>query len=165
MAAPALIPILKKVASAVVSNKKLRKVAVGIALGTLFLTVLPVLALLGIFSGSINIDLDNVDKIIQQQQATAQTALTEIESAMTEDGYSAQRIEEAQALYALVFFSGKDEVTAEDFVECLSAEQTDEQMLDTVNSKFKTAATAEQYAEAVREIREKYEDKENNTAP
>lgn len=157
MAAPAVIPILKKVASVVISDKKLRKVAIGIVLGVLFLILLPIIAVLGIFSGTIDVGLDNVGEIIAQQQATGEATMTEIETVMVEDGYSAQRIEEAQALYTLVFFNrGDEDGFVEKFVGCFEIEQTDEELITTVNTTFGTTIITEQYTQAVKEIRDKY---------
>ncbi len=164
MAAPAIIPILKKVATVVVSDKKLRKVAIGIVLGVIFIVILPIIAILGIFSGTIDVGLDNVNEIIQQQQTAAQLTMTDIETVMVEDGYSAQRIEEAQVLYMLVFFSRSDEDGfVEKFVGCFAAEQTDEELITAVNNTFGTTIIASQYTEAVQEIRDKYANQEEST--
>ena len=50
MAAPAIVPILKKVASVVLSDKKGRKAVLMIVGIVLVLLLLPIIALLGIFS-------------------------------------------------------------------------------------------------------------------
>ncbi len=164
MAAPALIPILKKVATVVVSDKKLRKVAVGIILGAVFLLMLPIIAILGIFSGTIDVGLDNVNEIIAQQQATAQATMTEIESVMVEDGYSAQRIEEAQVLFTLAFLNrGDEDGFVEKFVGCFAVEQTDMELITAVNTEFGTTVTVDQYTEAVQDIRDKYAEQEAET--
>ena len=46
MAAP-LLPLLKKAAVALVTDKRVRKIIVGIVLGVIFLAVLPIIAMLG----------------------------------------------------------------------------------------------------------------------
>ena len=67
MAAP-IIPILKKIAVAFVSDKKGRKWLLGIILGVLFLLLMPIIAVLGIFSGGIDINTDGLfDKVYEQQ--------------------------------------------------------------------------------------------------
>ncbi len=161
MAAPAVIPILKKVASVVVSDKKLRKVAIGIVLGVIFIVIMPILAVIGIFNGTLDIGLDNVGEIIDKYETTAQATMTDIQTAMTEKGYSAQRIEEAQALYMFVFFDRDNENGFVDkFVACFEAEQTDEQLISTINQTFGTNVSAQEYTDAIQEIRDKYKEQE-----
>ncbi len=161
MAAPAVIPILKKVASVVISDKKLRKVAIGIVLGVIFIVIMPILAVIGIFNGTLDIGLDNVNDIIQNYNSTAQVAMTDIQTAMTDDGYSAQRIEEAQALYMLVFFDrGNEDGFVEKFVGCFELEQTDEELISTINQTFGTNVSTQEYTDAIQEIRDKYKEQE-----
>ncbi len=157
MAAPAIIPMLKKAATAVVSNKKLRKVVIGIVLGVLFLILLPIIAVLGIFSGTIDVGIDNVKDILEQKQQIAEYTMSDIEQEMLADGYFAQRIEEAQALYMVVFFGySEDEGFVEKYVGCFEIEQTDEELISTVNSKFGTVVTTQEFVNVVQEIRDKY---------
>ncbi len=168
MAAPAIIPILKKVATVVISDKKLRKVAVGIVLGVIFIIILPIIAILGIFSGTIDVGVDNVKEILEQKQQIAEYTMSDIEEEMLADGYSAQRIEEAQALYMVVLFGySEEEGFVEKYVGCFEIEQTDEELISTVNSEFGTTVTTQEFVNVVQEIRDKYAEQENqeeNTA-
>ena len=97
MAVP-IIPILKKIGTAVLSNKKGRKVVGGIILGSLVLLMTPAAVVLGIFSGSMDINTDGVQTIVKDRQETEEKRYAEIEQAMTEAGYSEIKIREAQAI-------------------------------------------------------------------
>ena len=104
MAVP-IIPILKKIGTAVLSNKKGRKVVGGIILGSLVLLMTPAAVVLGIFSGSMDINTDGVQTIVKDRQETEEKRYAEIEQAMTEAGYSEIKIREAQAVYSFALFN------------------------------------------------------------
>ena len=73
-----IIPILKKVAVAIVSDNKGRKVVIGIVLGIIFVSTMPIIAIMGIFSGGIDLGLDDINSLIEQQQAVGESTLTAI---------------------------------------------------------------------------------------
>lgn len=104
MAVP-IIPILKKIGTAVLSNKKGRKVIGGIILGSLVLLMTPAAVVLGIFSGSMDINTDGVQTIVKDRQETEEKRYAEIEQTMTEAGYSEIKIREAQAIYSFALFN------------------------------------------------------------
>ena len=85
MAAP-IIPILKKIAVALVSDKKGRKWLLGIILGVLFLILMPIIALLGIFSGGIDLNTDGLFDKIYEQQAQMEIVAQAIEGGMSNAG-------------------------------------------------------------------------------
>lgn len=163
MAVP-VIPILKKVAVAVVSDKKGRKVVVGVILGVLFMVMMPIVAVLGIFSGGIDLGLDNINSLIQEQQSVGETTLTKIEESMFELGYSEQKVEEAQAIYMFVLFDKtEEENVAERLVDCFEFEQTDEELVNNVNAEFGTNLLPSEFTQAVQEIRDNYAEQEDET--
>lgn len=104
MAVP-IIPILKKVAVAIVSDKKGRKVVIGIVLGIIFVIMMPIIAIMGIFSGGIDLGLDDINSLVQQQQTVGESTLTAIEESMLDEGYSQLKVEEAQAIYLLALLT------------------------------------------------------------
>ena len=104
MAIP-IIPILKKIGTAVLSNKKGRKVIGGIILGSIVLLMTPAAVVLGIFSGSMDINTDGVQTIVKDRQETEEIRYAEIEQAMTEAGYGEIKIREAQAVYSFALFN------------------------------------------------------------
>ena len=163
MAAPAIVPIIKKVASVVLSDKKGRKAVLMIIGIVLVIIILPIIALLGIFSGGIDLGLDDINSMVQEQQQVGEATLVAIEEAMLDEGYSQLRVEEAQAVYLLALFDKSDE---ENFVErlvgCFEEEQTDAELIASVNAEFGTAINHTEFTEAVKEIREKYSNQEEN---
>lgn len=165
MAAPAIIPILKKVASVVLSDKKGRKAVLMIVGIVLVIIILPIIALLGIFSGGIDLGLNDINSMVQEQQQVGEATLVAIEEAMLDEGYSQLRVEEAQAVYLLALFDKSDE---ENFVErlvgCFEEEQTDAELIASVNAEFGTAITPSEFTEALKEVREKYLNQEENSS-
>ena len=165
MAAPAIIPILKKVASVILSDKKGRKAVLMIVGIVLVIIILPIIALLGIFSGGIDLGLNDINALVQEQQQVGEATLVAIEEAMLDEGYSQLRVEEAQAVYILALFDKSDE---ENFVErlvgCFEEEQTDAELIASVNAEFGTAITPSEFTEALKEVREKYLNQEENSS-
>ena len=165
MAAPAIIPILKKVASVVLSDKKGRKAVLMIVGIVLVIIILPIIALLGIFSGGIDLGLNDINALVQEQQQVGESTLTAIEEQMLEAGYSELRVEEAQAVYLLALFDkGDEDQFVERLVGCFAEEQTDAELISAVNAEFGTAINPTEFTEAVKEIREKYENQEENSS-
>ena len=155
MAAP-IIPILKKIAVALVSDKKGRKWLLGIILGVLFLLLMPIIAVLGIFSGGIDINTDGLFDKIYEQQAKMEVVVQEIEDEMLNAGYTQAKIEEAQTLYV---FALHDEAEEDGFVErligCFTIEdQTDEELVSAVNTEFGKDIKCEDFLNAVQEFRD-----------
>ena len=165
MAAPAIVPIIKKVATVVLSDKKGRKAVLMIIGIVLVIIILPIIALLGIFSGGIDLGLDDINSMVQEQQQVGEATLVAIEEAMLDEGYSQLRVEEAQAVYLLALFDKSDE---ENFVErlvgCFEEEQTDAELIASVNAEFGTAITPSEFTEALKEVREKYLNQEENSS-
>lgn len=163
MAIP-VIPILKKVTVAVVSDKKGRKVVVGVILGVLFMVMMPIVAVLGIFSGGIDLGLDNINSLIQERQSVGETTLTKIEESMFELGYPELKVEEAQAIYMFVLFDKtEEENVAERLVGCFEFEQTDEELVNNLNAEFGTNLLPSEFTQVVQEIRDKYAEQEEET--
>ncbi len=155
MAVP-IIPILKKVAVALVSDKKGRKWLLGIILGVLFIVLMPIIAVLGIFSGGIDLNMDGLFDKVYEQQAKMEVVVAEIEAAMLEDGFTQTQVEEAQTLYV---FALHDEAEEDGFVERLIGcftleEQTDEELVLAVNTEFGKDIKCEEFQNAVQEFRD-----------
>ena len=155
MAAP-IIPILKKVAVALVSDKKGRKWLLGIILGVLFIVLMPIIAVLGIFSGGIDLNMDGLLDKVYEQQAKMEVVVQEIEDEMLSAGYTQAQVEEAQTLYV---FALHDEAEEDGFVErligCFTIEdQTDEELVSAVNTEFGKDIKCEDFQNAVQEFRD-----------
>lgn len=165
MAAPAIIPILKKIAVAVVSDKKGRKALLTVVGIVLVIIILPIIALLAIFSSGIDLGMNDINALVQEQQQVGESTLTAIEEQMLEAGYSELRVEEAQAVYLLALFDkGNEDQFVERLVGCFEKEQTDAELIFAVNAEFGTAIKHTEFTEAVKEIREKYENQEKNSS-
>ena len=170
MAAP-IIPILKKAAVAVLTDKKLFKKVMGIILGIIIIILTPVLAIVGIFSQLANIDMSEAKQFIAEYEETASMICEKIEEEMTALGYTSLQIEEAQTLYAFALYDyGAEEGFVEKLVGCYSLEeQTDEELITKVNETFGTEYTADEYTDLMQEIRDTHvldenENKEENIA-
>lgn len=170
MAAP-IIPILKKLAVALVTDKKFRNRVFGIILGILVIIMLPVMAVVGVFSELGNINTSEMEQILAEYETTASAVATEIEEEMTAQGFTALKIEEAQTLYAFALYDyGTEEGFVEKLVGCYSLEeQTDEELIAKVNETFGTEYTAEEYTDLMQEIRDTHvldenENQEGNIA-
>lgn len=170
MAAP-IIPILKKLAVALVTDKKFRNRVFGIILGILVIIMLPVMAVVGVFSELGNINTSEMEQILSEYEETVSAVATEIEEEMTAQGFTALKIEEAQTLYAFALYDYGAEVGfVEKLVGCYSLEeQTDEELITKVNETFGTEYTADEYTSLMQEIRDTHvldetENQEENIA-
>ena len=154
MAAP-IIPILKKVAVAIVSDKKGRKWLLGVILGITFIILMPIIALLGIFSGGLDLNLDGIYDKIHEQQAKMEIVAQDIEDEMLNAGYTQVEVQEAQTLY---LFALHDEAEEDGFVlrlvSCFETDQTDEELVQNVNTEFGKEITTEDFQNAVQEFRD-----------
>lgn len=154
MAIP-IIPILKKIGTAVLSNKKGRKVVGGIILGSLVLLMTPAAVVLGIFSGSMDINTDGVQTIVKDRQETEEKRYAEIEQTMTEAGYSEIKIREAQAIYSFALFNLSGDDVAKKLTECFLAE-TDEALAEKINGAFYTAFSVDEISAILESVRQEY---------
>ena len=162
MAVP-VAAILKKVAVAVGSNKNVLKTVCGIVLGIVVIVCMPIIALLGIFSGDTEIVIDTgpIYDWVGEGQPEFESTFQEVEEKMGDAGFSEERIEEAQILYAysLFRFSEEENFTSR-FVGCFSEEQTDEELIAAVNAEFGTAILPEEFRDIVDEVKKQKEEGE-----
>ena len=155
---------LKKIAVAILTDKKLRKAVLGIVLGIIIIVIMPMVAILSIFSGDINIDTDRLQQIVVEEMSDEEKAklqavedtMKAIETAMTEKGFTAERTKEAQVLYVLAL---SDYAEQTDFVSklagCFTEDQTDDQLITAVNTAFGTTLNAEDFTKVMTAIRAK----------
>lgn len=153
---------LKKIAVSLFSNPKVLKTVLGIILGIIIIIIMPIVAIVSIFNGSIAIDTDRlqtmvVENLSAEEQAKLQfveDTMYGIEDAMTEAGYSVQRIKEAQVLYALAL---SDKAHEPDFISklvgCFTEDQTDVQLVAAVNAAFEKELSAEDFTKVMQNIR------------
>lgn len=154
---------LKKLSAIVLSDKNNLKTAVGIIIGIIVIIVMPIAAVLSIFSGDINIDTNRLQQMITESLTSEEednlkfiedTMLT-LDEKMTDAGFF-DRVKEAQVLYVLVLsdYSREDGFT-DKLVGCFAADQTDEQLILAVNETFGTDINSEDFTKVMNDIRAK----------
>lgn len=155
---------LKKIAVAVLTDKKLRRTVLGIILGVIIIIIMPVAAVISLFNGDIEIDTDRLQTLVVENLSAEEKAKLQaventmyaIETAMTEKGFTAEKAKEAQVLYVLAL---SDYAEQTDFVSklagCFAEEQTDEQLISAVNTAFGTELKTEDYSNVMNSIRAK----------
>ena len=154
---------LKKLSAVVLSDKKNLKTAVGIIIGIIVIIVMPIAAVLSIFSGDMNIDTNRLQQMITESLTSEEednlkfiedTMLT-LDEKMTAAGFP-DRVKEAQVLYVLALsdYSREDGFT-DKLVGCFAADQTDEQLILAVNETFGTDIKSEDFTKIMNDIRAK----------
>lgn len=154
---------LKKLSAIVLSDKNNLKTAVGIIIGIIVIIVMPIAAVLSIFSGDMNIDTDRLQQMITESLTSEEednlkfiedTMLT-LDEKMTDAGFR-DRVKEAQVLYVLALsdYSREDGFT-DKLVGCFAADQTDEQLISAVNEAFGTDIKSEDFTKVMNDIRAK----------
>ncbi len=157
MAAPAVGAALKKVATYILTDKKALKV-VGMIIGiVIVIIIMPIIALIGLFSGTVDMDTDRLHQMIQENQSQMAENWTAVETAMTNAGYDSMRIQEAQTLYvfALYDFAGESGFATK-FVDCFETEQTDAELIENVNTVFGTNIVVQDFTNAMASTRNAY---------
>ena len=154
---------LKKLSAVVLSDKNNLKTAVGIVIGIIVIIVMPIAAVLSIFSGDMNIDTDRLQQMITESLTSEEednlkfiedTMLT-LDEKMTDAGFF-DRVKEAQVLYVLALSDySKEDAFTEKLVGCFAAEQTDEQLILAVNEAFGTDINSEEFTKIMNDIRAK----------
>ena len=145
---------LKKIAVYILTDKKALKVVGGIVLGIIIIIIMPIVALLGIFTGSVDIDTDRLHEMIAEQQSVAIESWSNVETAMTNAGYDPLRIQEAQALFTFALYDHASEPDfASKLVGCFAQEQTDEELISATNAAFGTNIEVSDFTNVMSSIR------------
>lgn len=152
---------LKKIAVMIVSDRDNLK-AVGVIVLTLLVAlVMPITSVMGILSGTIELDEDALRRQIVENLSAENFAMlsgiedtmTYLGNAMTEAGFSS-RATEAQVLYVLALFeysSQSDFVVR--LVSCFQEGESDTQLIAAVNAAFGTDIDAGEFSDTMRSIR------------
>ena len=162
MAVP-IIPILKKVGAAVLSNKKGRKTVLYIILTVTIIVMLPAIAVMGIFSNDVRIDTSEIESIMQEREKIEAERHAEIDRVMTDAGYNEIKIREAQAIYSFALFDIAGDDSAQKLSDCFSAE-TDEELAEKINGAFYTAFSVDEISAILESVREEYESERSEKA-
>ncbi len=152
---------LKKAAVYILTDKKTLKTVLGIVLGAIIIIIMPILAVLGIFNGNIEIDTDRLQQMVVENLSAEEQAKLQfvedtmygIETAMKDAGMNV-KTKEAQVIYILAL---SDKAHESDFISklvgCFSADQTDEQLISSINSAFGTQLTVDDFSNVMKNIR------------
>lgn len=157
----ALVAVLKKVLSLVLTNKKFRKAVFGILLGALLIIVMPVIALLAVLNGDIEIDYQGLQERIEASLSKEEvdklkeitSNMETIKTAMEGAGFSQMRMQEAYVLYALVLAEESGEDVIPRLVGCFAAEQTDAELIANVNASFGKNVDAKEFSQLMEIVR------------
>lgn len=155
---------LKKIAVSLLTNPKVLKTIGGIVLGIIIIIIMPVIAVISIFNGNMNIDTDRFQQMVEENLSAEEQEKLQfledtmhgIEEAMTAAGFSMQQVKEAQVLYVLAL---SDKALEEGFIEnlvgCFAADQTDEQLIGVVNETFGTEIAVSDFTKLMNSISQK----------
>lgn len=156
---------LKKIAVAILTNPKVLKTIGGIVLGIIIIIIMPIVAVVSIFNGDINIDTARlqtmvVENLSAEEQAKLQfveDTMYAIEDEMTAAGFDDQRVKEAQVLYVLVLsdYAAEDGFVSK-LVGCFAQGQSDAQLIAAVNAAFGTDLSDEDFSKVMNSIRAVY---------
>lgn len=165
---------LKKIAVAILTNPKVLKTIGGIVLGIIVIIIMPIVAVVSIFNGGIEIDTGRlqtmvVENLSAEEQARLQfveDTMYGIEEEMKAAGFGGLRVTEAQVLFSLCLY---DHAQTEDFVSkltgCFAEGQTDAQLIGAVNAAFGTEISAEEFSQIMDAIRSVYIDTSGDIDP
>ena len=135
---------LKKIAVALLTDKKVIKTIGGIVIGIIIIVVMPIIAVVSVFNGSMDIDTDKLNQSIQENISAEQKknlqlindTMTEVENQLKNKKLSDYNTQ-AEVIY-LFSLSDKseDKDFVKNFVSCFKKNQSDEDLINTVNQKF-----------------------------
>ena len=162
----ALGAALKKIAVALLTDKRVLK-AIGMTVLVLIVALLlPLMAMMAILSGDIELDADALMEQIEINLTANDIAmLTHIEDTMEAidtaltDAEMPSRVGEAQALYIMALYdhSGSSNFVSR-LVSCFWENQTDTQLINAVNSEFGTNIAVEEFSRIAQNLRTTYID-------
>ena len=148
---------LKKIAVSLLSNPKVLKTVLGIVLGIIVIIIMPIVAIVSIFNGDIEIDtgrlqtmvVENLSAEEQQKLQAVENTMYDIEDEMKAAGF-AGKVKEAQVLYVLALsdYAGQPDFVSK-LVGCFTADQTDEQLIAAVNAAFGTDIDAAEFTQLI----------------
>ena len=153
---------LKKIAVSLLTNPKGLKTVGGIVLGVIVLIIMPIVAVVSVFNGEINIDSDRLQQMVVENLSAEEQAKLQlvedtmlgIEEKMNAAGYIG-RAKEAQVLYVLALSDyAEEDGFIDKLVSCFAANQNDEQLIAAVNTAFGTELASEDFTKIMENIRD-----------
>lgn len=152
---------LKKITVALLTDKKVIKTIGGIVIGIIIIVVMPIVAVVSVFNGSMDIDTDKLNQSIQENISAEQMenlqlindTMTEVENQLKNKKLSDYNTQ-AEVIY-LFSLSDKseDEDFVKNFVSCFKKNQSDEDLIKTVNQKFGTEIKYDEFQKMMQSIK------------
>ena len=164
---------LKKIAVALVSDKKTLKKAAMAILVVIVALLMPMAAIIAVFSGTLELDVaalqeqitENMSDSDRQMLQQVEDNMNAIQTALREADM-ASRVKEAQVLYILALYDHSSQPGfVSRLVNCFQPEQTDDQLIAAVNSTFGTNIVTEDFTKLVGNVRSQYVDTSNFVYP
>ena len=155
---------LKKIAMALLGDPKILKKVVTVILVLILAVISPIFLIYGIFSGGIEMDKEKLktfaeEALSEQEMIHLQqldTTGREIETAMTNAGYTDLQVMKAHVLYVLVLYPHEEEGNlVSRLIGCFASEQTDEELISAVNEEFGTTIYADDFEKLVSSLHKK----------
>lgn len=152
---------LKKIAVTMLTDKKALKTIGGIVLGIIIIIIMPIIAVISIFHGDVDIDpgrlgeiiIENMNESEREKLELSEGILADLETKMSDAGFG-DRAEEAKVLYLLGLVDhGKEENFCDALVGCFSEDQTDEELIAAVNETFGSNISLEDFTHAMEKYR------------
>ena len=149
---------LKKIAVALVSDKKTLKNIAMAALVIIVALLMPMAAIIAVFSGTLELDVaalqeqiaENMSDSDRQMLQQVEDNMNAIQTALREADM-ASRVKEAQVLYILALYDHSSQLGfVSRLVSCFQPEQTDDQLIAAVNSTFGTNIVTEDFVTLIR---------------
>lgn len=157
----AVAAALKKIAVVILTNPKALKTICGIVLGVIIIIIMPVVAVISIFSGDVEIDTDRLGELVienleegdRDKLENMDDVLSDLEIKMEEAGYE-DRYHEAETLYLLGLIDfGYEDDFADRLVGCFEEDQTDEELVDAANEEFDVSISVESFTNMMESYR------------
>lgn len=152
---------LKKIAVYLLTNPKVIKTILGITIGIIIIVVMPIVAVVSIFNGSMDIDTDKLNQSIRENISSEQMknlqlindTMTEVEKQIDKKKLSDCNTQ-AEVIY---LFSLSDKSKEKDFVKnfvsCFKKNQLDENLIKAVNLKFDTEIKYDEFQKMMQSIK------------
>lgn len=164
---------LKKIAVALLSDKKTLKKAAMAILVVIVALFMPMAAIITVFSGTLKLDVGALqEQIVEEMSDGDRQMLQQVEDTMNaiqtalRDADMPSRVREAQVLYILALYDHSDQPGfVPRLVGCFQPEQTDDQLIAAVNNAFGTSIVAEDFTKLVGNVRSQYVDTSNYVYP
>ena len=157
---------LKKIGAALLTDKNVLKTIGMVILVLVVALLLPLMAMMAILSGDIQLDTDALMEQIEMNLTAKDIAMLSrvedtmeaIDTALT-DAEMPSRVGEAQALYIMALYShsGSSNFVSR-LVSCFRENQTDSQLISAVNSTFRTDISVEEFTRIAQNMRTTYID-------